>query len=85
MAVQNFQNRDQLYFVAFAENEVSGHTVLPVLACNELFMSHKAKIGNVLKDTDDLRKRLRDHEPDRTGFRSPAAAGSHRSKARRRA
>ncbi len=33
--------------IAFVRNDVTGHTVLPVLACKEVVMSKKARIGNV--------------------------------------
>jgi membrane-bound serine protease (ClpP class) len=36
--------------VAFVHNEVTQHTVLPVLACTEMVMSKKASIGKVLDD-----------------------------------
>jgi membrane-bound serine protease (ClpP class) len=34
--------------VAYLQNEVTDHTVLPVLACREIVMSSKAKLGHVL-------------------------------------
>src|SRR5262249_43800629 len=36
--------------VAFVHNEVTAHTVLPVLACTDIIMSSEAKLGNVSKD-----------------------------------
>jgi len=39
---------------AFVHNDVTGHTVLPVLACGELLMSSGARIGNVLRDPSSL-------------------------------
>jgi membrane-bound ClpP family serine protease len=36
--------------VAFIHQEVTGHTVLPALACNEIVMSHDGKIGAVMRD-----------------------------------
>jgi membrane-bound ClpP family serine protease len=33
--------------VAFVHNDVTGHTVLPVLACKEVVMAKKSRIGNV--------------------------------------
>lgn len=44
--------------VAFVHSEVNRHTVLPVLACNEIVMSSEARLGDVLADqpeplTDD--------------------------------
>jgi hypothetical protein len=35
--------------VAFVHNEVTGHAVLPVLACKELVMSREGKLGDVLR------------------------------------
>ena len=35
---------------AFVHGEVSGHTVLPVLACQQIVMARKAKLGPVLFD-----------------------------------
>jgi membrane-bound ClpP family serine protease len=35
--------------VAFVHNEVTGHTVLPVLACKEIVMSAKAKLGDAMR------------------------------------
>jgi membrane-bound ClpP family serine protease len=35
--------------VAFVHNEVTGHTVLPVLACKEIAMSAKAKLGDAMR------------------------------------
>lgn len=37
----------QVNTVAFVHNDVSGHLVLPVLACNEIVMSRHARLGNV--------------------------------------
>lgn len=37
--------------VAYVHGKVSGHTVLPVLACKELVMSKGASIGEVVSDT----------------------------------
>ncbi|MCS6849570.1 MAG: hypothetical protein NZ700_00195 [Gemmataceae bacterium] len=36
--------------IAFVRNEVTRHTVLPVLACQELVMAPDAKLGDVLRD-----------------------------------
>jgi membrane-bound ClpP family serine protease len=36
--------------IAFVHQEVTGHTVLPVLACNEIVMSHEGKLGAVMRD-----------------------------------
>ncbi len=38
--------------VAFVHDEVSDHTVLPVLTCREIVMSSKGKLGNVLRNQD---------------------------------
>jgi membrane-bound serine protease (ClpP class) len=43
--------------IAFVHNETTGHTVLPVLACHELVMSSRAKLGDVMRgQTDRLTK-----------------------------
>jgi membrane-bound ClpP family serine protease len=62
--------------VAFVHNDVSGHAVLPVLACKEIAMSRSAKLG------DALRGQTRPLEDDQLVFyktvaerrRRPAAA-----------
>jgi membrane-bound ClpP family serine protease len=36
--------------VAFVHNDVTGHTVLPVLACNDVVLSADAHLGAVLRD-----------------------------------
>jgi membrane-bound ClpP family serine protease len=61
--------------VAFVHNEVSRHTVLPVLACHELVMSAESKIGDVMRDqtepfTEDQRQFYERVAQDRR--RSPA-------------
>ncbi|HEY1859752.1 MAG TPA: NfeD family protein, partial [Gemmataceae bacterium] len=38
--------------VAFLHGEVTGHTVLPVLACQQIVMSSEAKIGRVFADQE---------------------------------
>jgi membrane-bound ClpP family serine protease len=38
--------------VAYLQDEVTDHTVLPVLACREIVMSSKAKLGHVLRSQD---------------------------------
>jgi len=38
--------------VAYVQNEVTDHTVLPVLACREIVMSSKGKLGHVLRSQD---------------------------------
>jgi len=45
--------------IAFVHNEVTGHNILPVLACREIVMSKKAKLGNGL---GKLAKSLEDDE-----------------------
>jgi membrane-bound ClpP family serine protease len=35
--------------VAFVHNDVTGHTILPVLACKEIVMAKKAKIGSATR------------------------------------
>ena len=39
--------------VAFIHNETTQHTVLPVLACQEIVMASRAKLGDVLRDQSD--------------------------------
>src|SRR5258708_29263344 len=39
--------------IAFVHGEVTGHTVLPVLACRDIVMSSDAKLGNPLRDQKD--------------------------------
>jgi membrane-bound ClpP family serine protease len=36
--------------IAFVHNDVTGHAVLPVLACKEIVMSDKARLGDALRD-----------------------------------
>jgi len=64
--------------VAFVHGTVTGHTVLPVLACKELVMSRDAKIGNVLTDgvpaLDDFKRsgyqiRTEDRKPQWAAIR----------------
>jgi membrane-bound ClpP family serine protease len=38
--------------VAYVQEEVTDHTVLPVLACREIVMSSKGKLGNVLRSQE---------------------------------
>jgi membrane-bound ClpP family serine protease len=47
-------NLPEISTVAFVHSEVTRHTVLPVLACGELIMSNKARLGDVLRDQDSL-------------------------------
>lgn len=39
--------------IAFVRNEVTRHTVLPVLACKEVVLSERASMGNVLAEASD--------------------------------
>src|SRR5262249_26170098 len=43
-----FLELQDLTTVAFVHNDVTGHTVLPVLACREIVLSAEAKLGDVL-------------------------------------
>jgi membrane-bound serine protease (ClpP class) len=47
------KNYPQLRLVAYVNNEVTRHTVLPVLACHELVMSQQGKLGQVLREGDE--------------------------------
>jgi membrane-bound ClpP family serine protease len=40
--------------VAFVHHDVTRHTVLPALACGELIMSNRARIGDALRDQQGL-------------------------------
>jgi membrane-bound serine protease (ClpP class) len=55
----------QIQTVAFVHNEVTGHAVLPVLACQDLVMSREAKLGKALSDADQKEEPLRDKDDDR--------------------
>jgi membrane-bound ClpP family serine protease len=61
--------------VAFVRNEVSGHTILPVLACQEIVMSKKAKLGEA------LRGQTKPIEPDQLLFYKTVAERRKRSPA----
>jgi membrane-bound ClpP family serine protease len=39
--------------IAFVHGEVTGHTVLPVIACRDIVMSSEAKLGNALRGQTD--------------------------------
>jgi membrane-bound ClpP family serine protease len=39
--------------IAFVHNDVTGHTVLPVLACKEIVMSPRAKLGDAMRGQSD--------------------------------
>lgn len=61
--------------IAFVHNEVTGHTVLPVLACREIVMASEARLGDVLRDAQaPLRK-------DQVQFYDEVARGRGRSPA----
>jgi membrane-bound ClpP family serine protease len=61
--------------VAFVRQEVTRHTVLPVLACHKIVMASGAKLGDVTRDSETVPKK---HQRDfyehvaRTRNRSPA-------------
>jgi membrane-bound ClpP family serine protease len=58
--------------VAFVHNDVTGHTVLPVLACKEIVMSSGARLGDALKGQNrPLRK-------DKLGFYEEVAGARGR-------
>jgi membrane-bound serine protease (ClpP class) len=42
--------------VAFIQEEVTDHTVLPILACREIVMASKGKLGDILRSNDNLTK-----------------------------
>jgi membrane-bound ClpP family serine protease len=44
----------QINSVAFVHKDVSGHRVLPVLACKDIVMGTEAKLGNVVERSSDL-------------------------------
>lgn len=58
----------QCQTVAFVHNEVTGHTVLPVLACQELVMLREAKIGRALSGREEKKMPLREQDDDRIIF-----------------
>jgi membrane-bound ClpP family serine protease len=51
--IWKLRTKDSLSTVAFLHNEVTKHTVLPVLACDEIVMSRGAKLGQVQRDAED--------------------------------
>jgi membrane-bound ClpP family serine protease len=61
--------------VAFVHNDVTGHTVLPVLACKEIVMSSGARIG------DALNGQIRPLRKDKLGFYEEIASARGRSPA----
>jgi membrane-bound serine protease (ClpP class) len=61
--------------VAFVHNDVTGHTVLPVLACQDIVMSRKARLGNA------LRGQSKPVEPDQIVFYKNAASRRRRPEA----
>jgi membrane-bound ClpP family serine protease len=44
--------KSRVLTVAYIQDEVTDHTVLPALACHEIVMSSKGKLGNVLRNQD---------------------------------
>jgi membrane-bound ClpP family serine protease len=56
--------------IAYVHDEVSGHTVLPVLACKEIAMSKRGKVGDALRNTlaDPLGKPGRPLDEDKRVF-----------------
>jgi len=67
----------QCQTVAFVHNEVTGHTVLPVLACQELVMSREAKLGRALSDREEKKKPLREKDDDRVIFYKTVVEGRY--------
>lgn len=64
----HLRNLKQCQTVAFVHNEVTGHTVLPVLACQELVMSREAKLGRALSKREEKKMPLRERDDDRVVF-----------------
>ena len=58
--LRDLQKNHGLQITAYVHGEVSGHVVLPVLACSEIVMSHNAQLGPILDPgkTLDPGKRL---------------------------
>ena len=61
--------------IAFVHNDVTGHTVLPVVACQDIVMSRRAKLGNA------LRGQSKPVEPDQVVFYKNAATRRRRPEA----
>lgn len=47
---EHLARRKQIKTIAFVHGEVSGHAVLPVLACQDIVMTRDGRLGNVLHD-----------------------------------
>jgi membrane-bound serine protease (ClpP class) len=60
--------------IAFVHGEVTGHAVLPVLACQEIVMSRDAKIGDALRGSNEPPEddQVRFYENVSRGRRAPA-------------
>ncbi|HLJ97074.1 MAG TPA: NfeD family protein [Gemmataceae bacterium] len=65
----------QCQTVAFVHNEVTGHTVLPVLACQEIVMSREAKLGRAL--LEEKKMPLREQDDDRVVFYRTVVEGRY--------
>jgi membrane-bound ClpP family serine protease len=63
------QRLQQVQTVAFVHNEVTGHTVLPVLACKDIVMSREAKLG------DGVRGQTEPLQADQVKFYEELARG----------
>lgn len=70
-------NLKQCQTVAFVHNEVTGHTVLPVLACQELVMSREAKLGRALTEREEKKMPLRERDDDRVIFYRTVVEGRY--------
>jgi membrane-bound serine protease (ClpP class) len=70
-------NLKQCQTVAFVHNEVTGHTVLPVLACQEIVMSREAKIGRALSEREEKKMPLRERDDDRVIFYKTVVEGRY--------
>jgi membrane-bound ClpP family serine protease len=70
-------NLKQCQTVAFVHNEVTGHTVLPVLACQELIMSKEAKLGRALSEREEKKMPLRERDDDRVIFYRTVVEGRY--------
>jgi len=67
----------QCQTVAFVHNEVTGHTVLPVLACQELVMSKEAKLGRALTERAEKKIPLREQDDDKLIFYKTVVEGRY--------
>jgi membrane-bound ClpP family serine protease len=70
-------NLKQCQTIAFVHNEVTGHTVLPVLACQQLVMSREAKIGRALSAREEKKMPLRERDDDRIIFYKTVVEGRY--------